>query len=65
MIEKTLATFGTFSLLYIITEHYISPVVYDKDIGVVGMALDLAPPMMMNYILIFYISAPFFSLAIF
>lgn len=55
MIEKTLATFGTFSLLYIITEHYIIPIT-KEDSTFWGMALDLAAPFMVNYILLFYIS---------
>ena len=56
VVEKTLATFGTFSLLYIITEHYILPVTQLEDSSFWGMALDLAAPFMINYILIFYIS---------
>ena len=55
VIEKTLATFGTFSLLYIITEHYIIPITKEKS-SFWGMALDLAAPFMVNYILLFYIS---------
>jgi len=55
VIEKTLATFGTFSLLYIITEHYIYPVTKEANSTFWGMALDLAAPFMVNYILLFYI----------
>jgi len=55
VIEKTLATFGTFSLLYIVSEHYIIPIAF-RDDSFWGAALDLATPFMINYLLLFYIS---------
>lgn len=57
LLEKTLATFGTFSLLYIITEHYILPVTNARaEMTFWELALDLTTPFMVNYVLIFYIS---------
>lgn len=57
LLEKTLATFGTFSLLYIITEHYILPVTDARaSMSFWELALDLTTPFMVNYVLIFYIS---------
>lgn len=58
LLEKTLATFGTFSLLYIITEHYILPITNARaDYSFFELALELTTPFMVNYVLIFYISA--------
>lgn len=57
VLEKTLATFGTFSLLYIITEHYILPITNSRqDYMFWELALELTTPFMINYVLIFYIS---------
>lgn len=61
VVEKTLATFGTFFLIYAITEHVIiphheaakgKPPTLENSIGI---ALDLVMPFMINYLLIFYI----------
>ena len=61
VLEKTLATFGTFFVIYAITEHVIfpsheaskaNPIRADSFIGA---ALDLILPFMLNYLLIFYI----------
>lgn len=61
VVEKTLATFGTFFLIYAITEHVIiphheaakgKPATLENSIGI---ALDLVMPFMINYLLIFYI----------
>lgn len=49
VLEKTLATFGTFSILYLITEHYIlpiSPSTHEKSFFI--SALDLSLPFMVN-----------------
>ncbi|GAA99619.1 uncharacterized protein L969DRAFT_94070 [Mixia osmundae IAM 14324] len=54
VVEKVLGTLGTFSILYLITEHYVMPLT-EADSTVLGMALDLAPPFMLNYLLLFYI----------
>ncbi|KAI5476326.1 hypothetical protein MNV49_007839 [Pseudohyphozyma bogoriensis] len=56
ILEKTLATFGTFSILVLIVEHYILPIspgVHER--GFWHSALDLAMPFMVCYLLIFYI----------
>ncbi|KAL8281287.1 hypothetical protein RQP46_006321 [Phenoliferia psychrophenolica] len=56
IVEKTLATFGTFSILVLIVEHYILPVSPSAtDNSFLMTALDLAIPFMVNYLLIFYI----------
>lgn len=61
VLEKTLATFGTFFIILAITEHVIipnheasksNPVRADNFIAA---ALDLVMPFMINYLLIFYI----------
>ncbi|KAM0747273.1 hypothetical protein T439DRAFT_317962 [Meredithblackwellia eburnea MCA 4105] len=56
VMEKAAATFGTFSLLVLIVEHYILP--YNPSVhehSFLMTALDLAIPFMVNYLLIFYI----------
>ncbi|KAF9175501.1 hypothetical protein BGX21_005514 [Mortierella sp. AD011] len=53
--EKVVATFGTFTLLYLTTEHYIYPVVLDPTISPLKALKLLLIPFMMNYLLIFYI----------
>ncbi|KAF9360406.1 hypothetical protein BGX26_009531 [Mortierella sp. AD094] len=53
--EKLVATFGTFTLLYLTTEHYIYPVVFDPSISPLKALKLLLIPFMMNYLLIFYI----------
>ncbi|KAF8977257.1 hypothetical protein BGZ46_007524 [Entomortierella lignicola] len=53
--EKVVATFGTFTLLYLTTEHYIYPVVFDPSISPLRALKLLLIPFMMNYLLIFYI----------
>ncbi|TIA87734.1 hypothetical protein E3P99_03020 [Wallemia hederae] len=70
VIEKTLATFGTFYILYIISEHYISPkmprpeecgspvalkVYLTSSIAFARTWLDLCIPFLCNYVLLFYI----------
>lgn len=54
--EKTVATFGTFALLYTITENFILPLVpYSRDQSFWRSLLDLALPFMVAYLLLFYI----------
>ncbi|KAG0274004.1 hypothetical protein BGZ95_010195 [Linnemannia exigua] len=53
--EKSVATLGTFTLLYLTTEHYIYPVVFDPTISPLRALVLLLIPFMMNYLMIFYI----------
>ncbi|KAF9006125.1 MBOAT, membrane-bound O-acyltransferase family-domain-containing protein [Cyathus striatus] len=53
--EKTVATFGTFVLLYSVTESFILPYTPTADQSVFRSLLDLALPFMMAYLLLFYI----------
>ncbi|GAA5978741.1 hypothetical protein JCM11641_006162 [Rhodosporidiobolus odoratus] len=55
ILEKTLATFGTFSILVLIVEHFILPVTPSKDDSFVSSILDLALPFCVCYLLIFFI----------
>lgn len=61
VLEKTLATFGTFFLVYAITEHVIIPSHEASKANplradnFLAAALDLILPFMINYLLIFYI----------
>ncbi|CAO1631338.1 unnamed protein product [Sympodiomycopsis kandeliae] len=55
VLEKTLATFGTFFVIYVITEHFIIPHSPHPDTPLIQTFLRLALPMMINYLLIFYI----------
>lgn len=55
VLEKTLATFGTFLVIYVITEHWIMPFTPTADTPLLRTFLQLAVPMMINYLLIFYI----------
>ncbi|KZV68234.1 MBOAT-domain-containing protein [Peniophora sp. CONT] len=52
--EKTVATFGTFALLYSVTETYILPASRVKQSFAMSM-LDLALPFMVAYLLLFFI----------
>ena len=52
--EKTVATFGTFALLYSVTETYILPSSGVKQSFAMSM-LDLALPFMVAYLLLFFI----------
>ena len=51
MLEKIAATFGTFSLIYTITEHYIMPFTPKPGDSFVKNFVNLALPMMVNYLL--------------
>ncbi|CAE6417478.1 unnamed protein product [Rhizoctonia solani] len=53
--EKTVATFGTFTLLYTITEHYIMPLTPTSDQSFARSMVDLALPFMLSYLILFYI----------
>ncbi|KAF4611138.1 hypothetical protein D9613_006981 [Agrocybe pediades] len=53
--EKTVATFGTFALLYTVTESFILPYTPRADQSFLRSLLDLALPFMMAYLLLFYI----------
>ena len=55
VLEKIAATFGTFSLIYTITEHYIMPYTPQPGDSIIKSFINLALPMMVNYLLIFYI----------
>jgi len=51
--EKTVATFGTFTLLYSVTEVFILPKIHQASFF--RAMLDLALPFMVAYLLLFYI----------
>lgn len=51
VLEKTAATFGTFSLIYLITEHYIMPYTPKPGESLLKSFVNLALPMMVNYLL--------------
>ncbi|KAJ7195730.1 MBOAT, membrane-bound O-acyltransferase family-domain-containing protein [Mycena rebaudengoi] len=53
--EKTVATFGTFALLYTMTETFILPLTPAAGESFFRALLDLALPFMMAYLLLFYI----------
>ncbi|KZV94583.1 MBOAT-domain-containing protein [Exidia glandulosa HHB12029] len=57
VLEKTVATFGTFALLYTVTEHSIIPLIPSpgSEYPFWRSVLDLALPFMMAYVLLFYI----------
>ncbi|TDL23633.1 hypothetical protein BD410DRAFT_814297 [Rickenella mellea] len=55
LFEKTTAFFGTFALLYTITENFILPLTPTPDQSFWRSLLDLALPFMVAYLLLFYI----------
>jgi len=56
ILEKVTATFGTFTLLILIVEHSILPVMpYAGESSFVASVLDLAVPFTCCYLLIFFI----------
>ncbi|EJT97603.1 MBOAT-domain-containing protein [Dacryopinax primogenitus] len=55
LFEKTVATFGTFTLLYTVTEHYIMPLTPRPDQSFFRSLIDLALPFMLCYIILFYL----------
>ncbi|KAI8075270.1 MBOAT, membrane-bound O-acyltransferase family-domain-containing protein [Gongronella butleri] len=55
VIEKSIATFASFFLLYITTERYILPTLYDPKLSEDQVILHLLFPFLINYLFIFYI----------
>ncbi|KAG8710121.1 hypothetical protein FRC09_000293 [Ceratobasidium sp. 395] len=55
MVPTTVATFGTFTLLYTITEHYIMPLIPTSEQSFWRSMIDLALPFMLSYLILFYI----------
>ncbi|TPX37431.1 hypothetical protein SmJEL517_g00683 [Synchytrium microbalum] len=56
VLEKSLATLGTFSLLYITVEHYVNPVLDRMPyLSLSDTLIQLLLPFMVCYLLIFYI----------
>lgn len=55
VLEKTVATFGSFALLYTVTAHLILPLVPTSNQSFLRSLLDLALPFMLSYLLLFYI----------
>ncbi|KAI9488524.1 MBOAT, membrane-bound O-acyltransferase family-domain-containing protein [Zychaea mexicana] len=55
VLEKSLATLGSFLLLYVTTERYILPKLYDPDMSDFRVIVELLFPFMINYLFIFYI----------
>ncbi|KAJ6581587.1 MBOAT, membrane-bound O-acyltransferase family-domain-containing protein [Mycena capillaripes] len=53
--EKTVATFGTFALLYTMTESFILPLTPHAGDSFFRALLDLSLPFMVAYLLLFYI----------
>lgn len=53
VLEKVFATFGVFSLIYLITEHYIMPFTPKAGDSLIKSFVNLALPMVINYLLIF------------
>ena len=49
------ATFGTFALLYTVTESFILPYIPTFERSILRSSLDLALPFMMAYLLLFFI----------
>jgi sterol O-acyltransferase len=55
VLEKTVATFGTFALLYTVTESFILPLTPTRNQSFLRSLLDLSLPFMMAYLLLFFI----------
>ncbi|KAI0924908.1 hypothetical protein AcW2_005644 [Taiwanofungus camphoratus] len=53
--EKTVATFGTFALLYTVTDRFILPFTPTPDQSFLRSLLELSLPFMIGYLLIFFI----------
>ncbi|WVQ93034.1 hypothetical protein IAU59_000098 [Kwoniella sp. CBS 9459] len=54
VVEKIVATLGTFSLIYTITEHYIMPILPKPGDSLIRSFINLALPMMVNYLFIIF-----------
>jgi sterol O-acyltransferase len=55
VVKKTLATFGSFFLLYITTERSILTKLYDPTFSEFQIITELLFPFLINYLFIFYI----------
>ncbi|CEG76762.1 Putative O-acyltransferase [Rhizopus microsporus] len=55
LFEKIVATLGTFLILYVTTERFIIPKLYDPNISEPRVIIELLFPFLINYLLIFYI----------
>ncbi|KAF8492490.1 MBOAT, membrane-bound O-acyltransferase family-domain-containing protein [Gautieria morchelliformis] len=55
LLEKTVATFGTFTLLYTVTAHAILPLTPTPEQSFLRSLLDLSLPFMLCYLLLFYL----------
>jgi len=55
VLEKTIATFGSFALLYTVTAHFILPLVPTREQSFWKSLLDLSIPFMVAYFLLFFI----------
>lgn len=55
VLEKTVATMGTFALLYTVTESFILPLTPTRDQSFLRSLLDLSLPFMIAYLLLFFI----------
>ncbi|KAI9254079.1 MBOAT, membrane-bound O-acyltransferase family-domain-containing protein [Sporodiniella umbellata] len=53
--EKTVATIGSFLILYVTTERLILPKLYNPDMSEPRIIIELLFPFMINYLFIFYI----------
>lgn len=53
--DNQVATFGTFALLYTVTETFILPYIPTFEQSIARSLLDLALPFMIAYLLLFYI----------
>ena len=51
VLEKVFATFGVFSLIYTLTEHYIMPHIPKPGDPLLRAYANLALPMVINYLL--------------
>lgn len=51
VVEKVFATFGVFSLIYTITEYYILPYMPVPGESLLKAYMELAVPMIVNYLL--------------
>ncbi|KAG1443215.1 hypothetical protein G6F56_010756 [Rhizopus delemar] len=53
--EKTVATIGSFLILYVTTERFILPKLYDPNMSEPRVIIELLFPFLINYLFIFYI----------
>ena len=55
VIERCVALFGTFLVLYVITVHWIIPATEDTSASLLSLSLSLMAPMISCYLLLFYL----------